>query len=137
MKVFLLFNELFVPFFVFRFGLQKFRNTKILRNSLFIYLLFFILVLPVLPCKRKTSYRKSSYLFLFLVTSSTTTKTKNGMKSSENHNIPSKIISPNCAVQCGHEHQRGRKLHAFQPSPKEVNRMHIITQLSNADNVTH
>ena len=51
--------------------------------------------------------------------------------------VQSKIILPHCAVQCGHEHQRGRKLHAFQPSPKEVNRMHIITQLSNADNVTH
>ena len=54
-----------------------------------------------------------------------------------NYVIQSKIILPHCAVQCGHEHQRGRKLHAFQPSPKEVNRMHIITQLSNADNVTH
>ena len=37
-------------------------------------LLFFIFVLPVLPCKRKTLYRKSCNLFSFFVTSSTKTK---------------------------------------------------------------
>ena len=37
-------------------------------------LLFFILVLPVLPWKRKTLYRKSCNLFSFLVTLSTKTK---------------------------------------------------------------
>ena len=41
------------------------------------------------------------------------------------------------ALLKGRHHSRGRKLHAFQPSPKEVNRMHIIAQLSNADNSTH
>ena len=38
------------------------------------FLLFFIFVLPLLPCKRKTSYRKSCNLFSFLVTLSTKTK---------------------------------------------------------------
>ena len=52
---------------------------KILCNR-FLLLLFFIFVLPVLPCKPKTWYRKSCNLFLFLVTSST--NMKNGMKSS-------------------------------------------------------
>ena len=52
-----------------------------LRNSFFL-LLFFIFVLPVLPCKQKTSYKKSHNLFSFLVTSQPKRKTKNGMKSS-------------------------------------------------------
>ena len=69
-------DELFIPFFVFRFGWQKLRKTKILLNSSFLLLLFFIFVLPVLPCPQKTLCSKSGNLFLFLVTSSTKTKNK-------------------------------------------------------------
>ena len=55
---------------------KSYEKRKILHNSLFVFLLFFIFILPVLPCKRKTLYRKSLNLFLFLVTSSA--KMKNG-----------------------------------------------------------
>ena len=48
----------FHPIFVSRFGWQSLRKTKILSNSLFVCFLFSIFVLPVLPCKQKTSYRR-------------------------------------------------------------------------------
>ena len=63
--------ELFIPFFVF-----------VLVDERKYFLSLFIFVLPVLPYKWKTSYRKSHNLFSFLVTSSTKMKTKNGMNSS-------------------------------------------------------
>ena len=55
------FHPILVTWFLFFFGDEV---TKILRNSLFIFyfLLFFIFILPVLPCKPKTSYRKSCNL---------------------------------------------------------------------------
>ena len=61
------FHPILVAWFLVVFGDEV---TKILCNSLFI----FYFVLPVLPCKWKTSYRKSRNLFSFLVTLSTKTK---------------------------------------------------------------
>ena len=52
------------------------KNKNIKQNSLFVCFLFSIFVLPVLPCKQKTLYRKSCNLFSFLVTSSTKLKNK-------------------------------------------------------------
>jgi hypothetical protein len=49
------FHAILVTSFLVVFGDKV---TKILRNSLFI----FHFVLPILPCKRKTSYRKSRNL---------------------------------------------------------------------------
>ena len=47
------------------YEIMKLWKTKILRNSLFAFLLFLIFALPVLPCKRKTLYRKLPTYFRY------------------------------------------------------------------------
>ena len=52
-------NELFIPFFVFRFGWQKLWKTKILRNSLFVfYILLFHFRLACLALQTENILQK-------------------------------------------------------------------------------
>ena len=82
-----------ISFFVFRFGWRSYEKQKYFVIVCSFFLLFFIFVLPFLPCKRKTSYRKSRNLFSFLVTSSTKTKNEKWDEKLKSHDIKKYIIT--------------------------------------------